>query len=654
MFQLKEVVRNLPRNFLLLATVASVWPACAQSETASTPPADSPPNAVLSGLNADPHIAFFGDRCYIYPTTDGTKDWRSTSFQAWSSEDLVDWKNEGVIFDLPRDLKWADIHAWAPAIATKNGKYYFYFSANRNIGVAVADSPVGPFQDPLGKPLVSAQDYPGMQCIDPMVFVDDDGSAYLYWGQRRSKVVRLNDDMTSFDPADVRDITPPGYNEGPFVHKRNGTYYLSWSEFDTRDPRYSVAYGTSDSPLGPFIKAADNPILKQEENVRAAGHHSIGKLPGRDEWVVAYHRFQVPDGDGYHRETCISPLRHNEDGSIQPVDVYESVEPTDLVAAPADPAGYLFVTFRGEGSPEGEQVYFALSNDGKMWKALNDSKPVLVSTVGEKGVRDPYLLRRHDGDGFYLIATDLSIHRNGDWNRAVRGGSHSIVIWESPDLIDWSGPRLVEVAPKDSGCTWAPEAIYDDANENYLVFWASTTARDDYAKHRIWAARTEDFRTFSEPFIYIEKPTTVIDTTIVQEGGSYFRFTKDEKYKAISLEASTRLAGPWREVPEFSLFRLRGYEGPQCYKLEAASDGPTATWCLLLDQYSRGEGYQPYITHDLPGGEFEPAEDFEFPFKFRHGSVLALRSDEYRKLQASMDSGRLDDNEAVSTLQNAK
>ena len=598
------------------------------------------PTAVLPGVNADPHIAFFGDRCFLYPTTDGTEGWKSTSFQAWSSADMVNWKNEGVILDLPRDLEWADIHAWAPAIATKDGKYFYYCSADKNIGVAVADRPEGPFRDPLGKPLVSSRDYSGMQCIDPMVFVDEDGSAYLYWGQGRCKAVPLNDDMISFDQAKVRDITPPGYNEGPFVHKRRGTYYLSWSEYDTRDPRYSVAYGISDSPLGPFEKAKENPILKQSGVVRGAGHHSLGKMPGRDEWVIAYHRFRIPDGDGYNREACISPLVHAADGTIEPVDVFASVEATDLSSSEPsktsknEPAGFLFATFRGEGSPLTEQVYFSLSKDGTKWTALNDAKPVLVSELGEKGVRDPYLLRGKSGDHFYLIATDLSIHLNRDWGRAVRSGSHNIVIWESEDLVTWSEPRLVEVAPDDAGCTWAPEAVYDQENDDYLVFWASTTRRDDFAKHRIWAARTKDFRDFGEPFIYIEKPTTVIDTTIVHNGNSYFRFSKDEKYKAITMEKSERLDGPWTDISNFSLARLRGYEGPACYLIQPGSENHPAKWGLILDHYARGRGYQPYVTEDLASGNFEEAKGFEFPFKFRHGSVLSLSQEEYDRLES--------------------
>ena len=284
-----------------------------------------PPKPALTGLNADPNIAVFGDTYYIYPTTDGHEGWGSKSFSAWSSRDLVHWKNEGVILDLPRDLTWAQRYAWAPAIAIKNGKYYFYHTSQQNIGVSVADSPIGPFKDPLGKPLVPKTAFQGMQAIDPGVFVDDDGSTYLYWGQGRCKAVKLNDDMISFNMEEVRDITPADYNEGPFVHKRKGKYYLSWSEFDTRDPRYSVAYATSDSPLGPFIKATDNPILRGSGPIKGAGHHSIVRIPGKDEWIIAYHRFRIPDGNGFNRETCLSPMRHAQDGSILPVDVFEAV-----------------------------------------------------------------------------------------------------------------------------------------------------------------------------------------------------------------------------------------------------------------------------------------------------------------------------------------
>jgi len=281
------------------------------------------PLPALPGVSADPTIAVFGGTYYLYPTTDGTEGWMSTFFRCWSSKDLKTWKNEGVILDLPKDLSWAKVRAWAPAMAAKNGKYYFYYSANQCVGVAVGDSPAGPFKDPLGKPLVERGQFK-CQSIDPMVLVDEDGAAYLYFGQGRCNVVRLNEDMVSFPADQVRDITPPGYNEGTFVLKRKGVYYLMWSEFDTRDPRYSVAYGTGKSPMGPFEKAPDNPILKGAGGIQGAGHHSVVQIPGTDRWVIAYHRFRIPDGNGYNRETCLSPMRFDDQGRILPVDVYES------------------------------------------------------------------------------------------------------------------------------------------------------------------------------------------------------------------------------------------------------------------------------------------------------------------------------------------
>ncbi|MGY2134312.1 family 43 glycosylhydrolase [Hymenobacter sp. HD11105] len=317
------------RFLLLLLSVGIGAPSLAQHLPADTLRA---PAAVLSGLYADPHIAAFSNTYYLYPTTDGIPSWGASSFTCWSSKDLVTWKNEGVILDLPRDLTWATKNAWAPAIAEKNGKFYYYYSAAQSIGVAVADKPTGPFKDPLGRPLVAKGQFRG-QMIDPMVLVDDDGSAYLYFGQGQCHVVKLNPDMVSFDAAAVVEFKPPGYNEGAFAFKRQGKYYLMWSEYDTRDPRYSVAYATASSPLGPFTKAAENPVLKGKGVVKGAGHHSVLRVPGTDQWVMAYHRFHIPDGNGFNRETCLSPMRFDAQGRILPVDVFEPVKPTKIKKA---------------------------------------------------------------------------------------------------------------------------------------------------------------------------------------------------------------------------------------------------------------------------------------------------------------------------------
>ncbi len=221
--------------------------------------------------------------------------------------------------------------------------------------------------------------------------------------------------------------------------------------------------------------------------------------------------------------------------------------------------GFLFATFQGEDTPLSEQVYFVASGDGRNWNALNGARPVLVSDAGECGARDPFLLRKEDGSGFVLLATDLNTHLHPGWKRASEQGSRSILIWESRDLVHWTAPRLAPVAPEDAGCAWAPEAVYDPVAKDYFIFWASTTARDRVRKQRIWSCRTRDFRAFSAPSIFIDRPWHVIDTDIVSENGAYYRFSKDDEHKTITMESSRALDGAWSKVPEFSRGNLVGY-----------------------------------------------------------------------------------------------
>jgi beta-xylosidase len=341
---------------------------------------------VLPGLYADPNIVVFGDTFYMYPTTDGFDGWTGTQFHAFSSTDLVHWQDHGVILDLGPDVSWADNSAWAPTIAEKNGKYYFYFSGGmatgntaKQLGVAVSDSPTGPFKDALGKPLVAAGQFSG-QMIDSAVFTDDNGQSYLYWGNGNSYQVPLNADMVSFDPAQVRTYKPAGYNEGSFVIKRNGLYYFMWSENDTRSENYQVAYATSTSPLGPW-SARQGVILQKDLSlgIKGTGHHSVVRVPGTDDWYIAYHRFAIPGGDGTHRETTIDRLMFNSDGTIKPVvPTLESVDPIAIVHAGPDASGSegvaipLAGTISGTGTPT--WTYQAGSNvDARASCAFSDA-----------------------------------------------------------------------------------------------------------------------------------------------------------------------------------------------------------------------------------------------------------------------------------------
>lgn len=300
-------------------------------------PFDNKNNPVLNGYYADPEVMFSHKtgKYYIYPTSDGFYEWSGHYFKAFSSDNLKDWKDEGIILDLRKDIAWADMRAWAPAIIEREVdgryKYYYYFSADKKIGVAVADDPAGPFKDPLGKPLVDfrPEGQRGGQEIDPDVFHDPvSGKYYLYWGNYYLAAVELNDDMISFDKAKLKRITPDRtYNEGTYIFYRNGLYYFLWSENDTRDENYRVRYATATSPLGPLNIPKNNLILskRQEKGIYGTGHNSVLQIPGKDEWYIVYHRFRRPNAikmgwaAGYHREVCMDKLEFNEDGSIRPV-----------------------------------------------------------------------------------------------------------------------------------------------------------------------------------------------------------------------------------------------------------------------------------------------------------------------------------------------
>ncbi|USN99473.1 MAG: family 43 glycosylhydrolase [Phycisphaeraceae bacterium] len=290
-------------------------------------PGDSPLRhaigPVLPGLFADPHISRFGDSYYIYPTTDGQR-WMSTSFQCFASKDLVHWEARGVMLDLA-NVTWAESKAWAPAMAQGPDKrFYFYFTAQDRVGVAASDHPDRQFSDALGRPLIERNQFDTYP-IDPMVFTDDDGASYIYFGNGRCYGARLKPNMIELEPGTARDVTPEGptteFREGSFMLRRGGTYHLTWSVNDTRSPDYQVHAATADNPFGPFTIADNVPILFRDGVSRGTAHHSIVRLPGDDNWAICFHRFAVPGGDGMNREVCLAPLTFDNDGHIERVDI---------------------------------------------------------------------------------------------------------------------------------------------------------------------------------------------------------------------------------------------------------------------------------------------------------------------------------------------
>jgi hypothetical protein len=354
------VRRPLFTVVLLTLAAGTVQLALAQKPRADLKRQGMSGNPVIEGWYADPEAIVYGKEYWIYPTYSDdygapqrplveatltprqalaiNKQYlKQTFIDAFSSKDLVHWKKHPRVLEI-RNIKWAEFALWAPSVIRAKGKYYLFFGANDiqsdkehgGIGVAVASKPAGPYVDALGAPLID-KFVNGAQPIDPFVFQDDDGEHYLYYGGwRHCNVVRLKPDLLGLAPLPdgslFKEITPAQYVEGPFVFKRQGKYYLMWSEGGWQGPNYSVAYAVADSPLGPFARVGK--ILQQDPAVATgAGHHSVIPVPGSDAWYIVYHRRPLGTKNGNHREVCIDQMHFNPDGTIRPVKItFEGVK----------------------------------------------------------------------------------------------------------------------------------------------------------------------------------------------------------------------------------------------------------------------------------------------------------------------------------------
>lgn len=285
-------------------------------------------NPIFDGWYADPEATVYGKQYWIFPTYSKPYD-EQIFFDAFSSRDLVKWtKHEKILTN--DSVSWARRAMWAPAVIQgEDGRYYFFFAANDvhegevgGIGVAVADKPEGPYKDALGKPLIG-HIVNGAQPIDQFVFRDDDGEYYMYYGGwGHCNMVRLTKDLTHLQPFEdgswYKEVTPKNYVEGPLMLERGGKYYFMWSEGGWTGPDYCVAYAISDSPFGPFERVGK--ILEQDASVATgAGHHSVIKVPGKDEYYIVYHRHPLGATDGNNRVVCIDKMIFDKDGYIEPV-----------------------------------------------------------------------------------------------------------------------------------------------------------------------------------------------------------------------------------------------------------------------------------------------------------------------------------------------
>ena len=289
---------------------------------------------VTNIFTADPSAHVFGGRLYVYTLRDtpDAKYWDMVDWRLLSTSDLATWKDHGSIFHV-KDFAWAARSAWAPDCAEAHGKYYLFLPVDRSkIGVAVGDSPEGPFKDAIGKPLIDNVKLPdaGAEPVDAAVFQDDDGQAYLYFGRREPKVVKLRPTLVELagNPQTVALLDsqgkpvpqtgfgknsdqPEGFGDGAFVFKRAGKYYFMYS--NGWGPESTLVYALGDLPTGPFTYAGK--VLEHAASITQ--HGSVVQFKGK--WYVLYHTSELSNGNPYRRSVCIDELSFNANGRINTV-----------------------------------------------------------------------------------------------------------------------------------------------------------------------------------------------------------------------------------------------------------------------------------------------------------------------------------------------
>lgn len=273
---------------------------------------------IQTKYTADPAPMVYNDTVFLYTThdEDDAEGFKMQDWLLYTSTDMVNWTDHGAVASL-KSFDWVkrDNGAWAEQVIERNGKFYMYCPIHGNgIGVLVSDSPYGPFKDPLGKPLVWQKEH--WYDIDPTVFIDEDGQAYMYWGNPHCYYVKLNEDMISYSGDIVKlKETPEHYQEGPWFYKRNGRYYLAFAS--TCCPE-GIGYAMSNSPTGPW--ETKGYIMRPTERSRG-NHPGIMDYKGKSYvFGLNYDLLKLETNTHYERRSVsVTEMHYNEDGTIQEV-----------------------------------------------------------------------------------------------------------------------------------------------------------------------------------------------------------------------------------------------------------------------------------------------------------------------------------------------
>ena len=339
----------------LLHCTAVCWAALACAAAPAAEPAPGANPVLRDRFTADPAPLVVGDTAYLYVGRDEAKGndfFLMKEWLAYSSKDLRHWTAHGPIMK-PTDFKWAVSSAWAAQVVRRNSRYYLYATVQHDdtqpgmsIGVAVADNPLGPFKDARGSALVTDATTPspyGWNDIDPTVFLDDDGTAWLAWGNPVLYLARLKPSMTELD-GPIEKIALPNYTEGPWLSKRKGMYYMTYASMAHQNVWERLSYATAPSPRGPWTYQGE--LTGQTRNSYTIHPGIIGDFKGQSYLFYHNGELTVPDGEsgaGNRRSVAIDYLYYDADGRMWPVTQSDAGistpprPPTGKVPPPAHP-----------------------------------------------------------------------------------------------------------------------------------------------------------------------------------------------------------------------------------------------------------------------------------------------------------------------------
>ena len=431
---------------------------------------------------ADPAPLVVGDTVYCFcgHDADDAEGFKMPDWRLYSTKDMKNWKAHGPVAT-PETFTWARPNTcWAAQCVERDGKFYFYVTTDKkdghmSIGVLVADRPEGPYKDPIGGPLV--HHCPGD--IDPTVLIDDDGQAYLYWGNPLLHTAKLNRDMISIDKSfgsngiHVVERRITDYQEGPWVWKRNGIYYMAFAS--TCCPE-GIGYATSDSPLGPWKYRGH--IMDHDR--RSSGNHP-GIIEFKGKWYCFgfnYERYRRNGGKKHceRRSVCAAEMHYNKDGSIVQMPWWAECPEIGAKAKNFETEsaenGPRLLAYRTPGE-KGGLSFLADNGDGKWEHGYHRDFRFTYSNLGnwgEKAILDPFVVRTRAGENHLFFS--YVDHRRPSFGHAMS--------WNKGNVRNWGRENWIDLPDLDKSVHVSDPLVVERKDGNFTVVFRDAAGDGAY------------------------------------------------------------------------------------------------------------------------------------------------------------------------------